>query len=583
MLQARSVRQTADPAAADPDLDSARRARVEWVIASGRVVLAAGVLLAVILDPLERVEAALLIFLLGCYLVHSVAVMALVWSPIQFGRGWGLAVHLFDYAAFSVLILVTQGGSSPLFICFIFLLVCGTLRWQVRGALWTAAAAFSLNVGLAARAALAPDAAGFELNAFVIRCVYLAVVTFLLAYLSAHQHRFQHEIARIAAWPRRISRDPRETIAEVLAQSAALLEAPRLVLAWQEPGRGGVSLAWTAADGCSSSHDPDLTWESLVHPALSEKCFETPDAGQPGVPVVTWGARGLRRHRCRPVHEALQTRFAIRAVQSWPLRGELVNARLFALDRKRAGMDDLIFGELVANVAASHMESMHLLGRLRDAAALEERVRVAHDLHDSLLQSQAGAALQLLAARRLLARDAATASRRLKDVQDQLERGELEMRCFIRDLRPAGTVRGERNRSDLTSRLEDLRRTVERQWEVRVQLDVPGPGVPVPPEVEDDVYRLAREALVNAARHSEASAIGVSLDVAADEVRLQVVDDGRGFPFHGTYDLAALNTMDEGPLTLRERVAQLAGTLTLASMHTGTTVRMTIPVAQGRN
>jgi len=67
---------------------------------------------------------------------------------------------------------------------------------------------------------------------------------------------------------------------------------------------------------------------------------------------------------------------------------------------ERGGVEPI--GEFVAHLATSRLDGLYLLTRLQDARALEERMRVARDLHDSLLQSQAGAALQLLAARRVL-------------------------------------------------------------------------------------------------------------------------------------------------------------------------------------
>ena len=58
-----------------------------------------------------------------------------------------------------------------------------------------------------------------------------------------------------------------------------------------------------------------------------------------------------------------------------------------------------------------------------------------------------------------------------------------------------------------------------------------------------------------------------------------MADDGRGFPFQGTYDLAALNGMNDGPLTLKERVAELGGDLRLTSADTGTELVITLPLA----
>ena len=207
-------------------------------------------------------------------------------------------------------------------------------------------------------------------------------------------------------------------------------------------------------------------------------------------------------------------------------------------------------------------------------------MRVARDLHDSLLQSQAGAALQLLAARRLLERDPDAGKQRLEEVQQQLEHGELEMRAFIRDLRPSRRTASEVAPVALRERLQNQAQRIEQQWNVDVTLDIDEAADQLSAKVTADLYRLVNEGLVNAARHAEASTIRVALSVADGRVHLSIADDGKGFPFTGTYDLAWLEQMDEGPVTLRERVAALQGNLTLtSSKQAGTELLITVPLA----
>jgi signal transduction histidine kinase len=265
-------------------------------------------------------------------------------------------------------------------------------------------------------------------------------------------------------------------------------------------------------------------------------------------------------------------------VQSWPFSGELVRGRIFCLDKSRMRLDDLVLGEVVAWLAAARLENHYWQERLRDAAALDERVRLARDLHDSLLQAQAGAALQLVAARRLLDRDPAAGRQRLADVQEQLERDELEMRSFVSRLRPSARAVGLPGARNLQERLEDLRLRVERQWEIRVKMQLASVEG-LPEELLESTYRLAQESVVNAARHADASVIEVTLSREDGQLRLRVADDGHGFPFQGTYDLPALNRMGVGPLTLKERVADLGGQMTVVSSDTGAELLIALPVA----
>jgi signal transduction histidine kinase len=575
----RRVAEAATGVSRELEFSFAPRVRVEWLIAGTRVILATGGLLAVIVDPLQQPIQAFVVYLLGWYLTYSLAMLALVWAPIRFAPGWGLAVYLFDFVAFTLLVVATRAAASPFFLCFLFLLVCGTLRWQVKGTLWTAAAVFFTYAGISFYAANVLFISGFDLDTFVLRSVYIAVITAMLTVLSAHHHRFQREIGQIAGWPRHVDSDSRTAVSEVLSQVGALLDAPLVLLAWTEVGEDNLKLAWLRggetkwAEGTRTEYDP------LVLAGVDGKSFQASDASNDRGLVIVHSDRGFRRRDGRPINEALRSRFQIRAVQSWPIEGELIRGRLFSANKIRMGIDDLVVGELVAGQVASRLDSTLMLGRLRDAATLEERVRVAGDLHDSLLQAQAGAALQLLAARRLLDRRPEAARQRLEEVQNLLERGELEMRSFIRGLRPQSSKRPQSSTLDLAGRLEALRLRVQRQWPITVTLQLNGGADRVPEPLREDVYHLVQEGIINAARHADASVVIVDLSITATGLRIEVADDGRGFSFRGTFDLQTLNRMKTGPLTLKERVGRLSGDLTISSLDTGTVVIMTLPIS----
>jgi signal transduction histidine kinase len=195
------------------------------------------------------------------------------------------------------------------------------------------------------------------------------------------------------------------------------------------------------------------------------------------------------------------------------------------------------------------------------------------------LQSLAGTALQVVAARRLLDRDPPRAKDRLEDVQRQLEESELEMRSFIQRLRPPnGASSATTLRMGLSDRLDELRRRVESQWEVRIRVRSSLSEGDLPSVLVDEVYRIVQEGVLNAARHADASIVTVDLSVSDNMLQVGIVDDGSGFPFHGTYDLAALAALNRGPLTLRERVAELHGDLSLRSTEAGTELLITLPV-----
>jgi signal transduction histidine kinase len=280
-----------------------------------------------------------------------------------------------------------------------------------------------------------------------------------------------------------------------------------------------------------------------------------------------------------PVNEALQARFNMQAVQSSRIDGDILQGRLFWLDKRRMGLDDLLVGELVARLSASRLDGAHLLAHFREAAALDERVRMARDLHDSLLQSLAGTGLQLAVARRLLDREPETARRGLEDVQTQLEQHEMEMRSLIGRLRPIPREEPLPPLEDLGQRLEVFRRRVETQWEVKVALQLSSSVASLADDLSSQLYLILQEAILNAARHAQATTIRAVVESDDHRISIEVSDNGKGFPFVGSYDLASLNTLQRGPLTLKERVTELGGDLRINSTPSGADVRITVPFA----
>jgi len=552
------------------------RVRVEWLIAGVRVAIAVSALLAFLIDVPNYFPPYVVSLIFSVYLIYGLAVLALVWSPVNFGRGWDLAVHLFDLLVFVLAASMVDVVTSPFFASFAFIVVSASLRWRGTGTVITVAAALVAYSAVAFYGLPFLPERAFQVNVFIIRIVYLVTMAVLLGNFGALQQRSHSEVVGLASWPRRVSRDPREVVSEVLFQSAKLVDAPRVVLIWEDPVESRVNIAWLAHDELRWVQEPEGTYGTLVRPPYERAIIQATDASIDEGSVVALTDGGFRYRRDRPLNEVLRARFNMTAVQAWPLSGELIQGRLFALDKERMRIDDLVMGELVARLAVSRLDSLYLIERLQDAAALETRVRVARDLHDSLLQAQTGAALQLLVARRLLDNDPVAGRARLEEVQRMLERGELDMRMFIRRLRPEEkkTTAGY---STLGDRLEVLKRRITREWDVKVVLRAQGADL-LPAGISEDVYRLAQEGALNAARHADPSVIKIDLTVEEDRLRLGIADDGQGFPLQGTYDLAALNAINQGPLTLRERVAALRGDLMLRSNEAGTQILITLPL-----
>jgi PAS domain S-box-containing protein len=218
------------------------------------------------------------------------------------------------------------------------------------------------------------------------------------------------------------------------------------------------------------------------------------------------------------------------------------------------------------------------LQRLQHLAATRERTRLARDLHDSVLQSLAVAGLNLEAAIQGLKVDPEVAREQLRGVQDLIVREQRELRSFIEELKLATLVPGEID-FKFGYLLQQLAKTVEQQWHLRVELKMDGFDAEVPAVLAREIYQIIREGLINAARHSHASVVEVDLQADDQIVRVTVSDNGRGFPFRGHYDDAALTSTGLGPAIIKSRVASLGGTLNIDSSESGARLEVTLPLS----
>jgi signal transduction histidine kinase len=559
------------------DVDYAPRIRAERLIATGRVVLACFSLLAVWLDPTTPTKYVQITYLLlGGYVVYAVALAGLAWLARAPSPSLALGIHIADLALFSVFIYLTEGPASPFFTYFIFAVVGATLRWQWRGAVWTAAAALVAFNGIGLYAAKVIHDPEFELDRFLIRTVYLVVLASLLAFLGAYEQRRRNEMSRLAAWPRARPADRGLALRQVLESAAHVLGAPRALLVWEEADEPWLRLvAWSGGGDFREQRDPPGTFHPLVAEQLDEANFLCHDVARPAATVLRASDTGPEPCRGAPIHPALVSRFAMKVVLSLCVRGECVDGRLFALGKRHFTADDLVLGEVVVRHVTESLDHLVLSRQLQQAAATEERVRLSRDLHDGVLQSLTGAALKLETAQRLLEHDPATARQRLAEIQRLIVEEQRNLRFFIRDskLAPLGAVAGA---ATLDARLRELGRRLETVWGLAVELELDGLNG-TPDSLASDICHIVHEALVNAARHADASHVRVSAGAHEDQVDIVVTDNGRGFPFHGDFDHHALAARQLGPVMLKARIESLGGTLAIHSSPAGARLEIRLP------
>lgn len=244
----------------------------------------------------------------------------------------------------------------------------------------------------------------------------------------------------------------------------------------------------------------------------------------------------------------------------------------------RGGTGHLLLTD-IAGISADHLRPARALaleiGHALDRRTIEVVARtadrtglrdaLARDLHDSVAQSLAGASFRIEALRQSLAAGRAIAAD-LDNLQLSLEREERHVQRLIANLRD------DRDDPDRLSVLaEDLAAILEdtgARWGVAWTLDADPalPAMPLP--VLHELGQILREAVANAVRHGGASRITVALRDAAGQTRLDIADDGTGFPVRPV----ALR-----PRSIADRVADLGGELTIASSGGRTVLRIVLP------
>lgn len=503
--------------------------RSERLIAGSRIVLA---LLSVAIIAGDRSVAAgrtpQALAVTGFLLLWSLAVAAVVWMKGLRSMRTCLAVHVVDIVLFSAAIYLTQTPISPLFSLFLFALFEATLRFSVRGTLLTGVAVTAVYALLGMTHGLAQAEPAF----FVSRLAYIAVSTLLLVSLRSYQQRMHDDLTRLASWPLSAPRERDPLIRETLTMAAELLRVHRVVATWEE---GEEPWLWVA----------------------------TLDSGD----------FALRREA--PVEDdELQQRFAPDATASPLLEAENIRGRLFFCGR-RTSNDDLVLSDIVARLTAARLDEFLLIDRMRSAAVGEERIRVARDLHDGLLQSLTGAALQLELAHHLIDGDPAAARERIRQVQEVIKTDQVDLRTLITKLRPRHITGGT---TPLAARLASLKHRLRQQWDIEASITIEPYAAEMKESLAGEIFSIVSEALANAAKHAAATEASAKVIVEDDAIDITVEDNGHGFPFEGTFDLETLDKLRRGPVTLRERIASLGGSLTLRSSPSGVRLDITIPI-----
>lgn len=533
--------------------DDVLKHRSGRVIALARLVMAAVFLFAIWIDPAQPARAVNATYALLCaYVIVALGVTLLTWNNWWLDARLAGPTHVLDILMFTMLVLSSDGYTSPFFVFFVFLVLSAAIRWGWRETALTAGPVTLLYVvaGLAAGASPGTD---FDLQRFIIRSGNLVVLSGILIWFGIN-HGFSalgslkdHLLGSLSP-----DEHPLESAVERAADRAGAQSA---LLIWREND----SKQFTAVH----LHDGDIETSLLAgpQPAIAEQpfLFDIPRN------------RGFRRGRdrrmqfstaARLIDRKLVEAFGMDEGLAIPIRTAAGEGMLLLCMIDGLCTDHVEFGTALGQSVSAHIQRHALLSAVGESAGARARLSLARDLHDSIVQFLAGATFRVEAIKRSIAAGDHP-ERELQDLKELLLQEQQELRSAIGALR-SDVISLPQLAGDIKALCERL----ARQWDVRCTFTSDVPRLSVPMRLHLDTHHLVRESVANAVRHAKAKAISVDLSADDTDLRLDIGNDGTGN--------AKINA--GSPWSLRERVSEADGTLMLASRETGTSVSITLPL-----
>jgi signal transduction histidine kinase len=550
------------------------RWKTERLLAVARAVLAVVSVLIVTgqLDQSPGEHRRLVVAAVEAYGAISLGVLVVLLGVRRVPSATVTIVHVLDILWAAFITTSTQGPNSPFFVFLSFVLVEAAFRWGLTATLWTAAVAMGLLVFEArtwrevhSLPALS-EATSLLRNQLAMRATFLLLMGFLLGYLAEIEKRFRRRARLVADVLAGVQRRPglRGAVRAVLGGFLDFYRAGQGVLVAAAEGRQ--ALAWEAhrmpgGQVAVSLRKPApwLEWLGAIPPAR------------------VWHARRKRRtlHGLALNEEGRLQRFqmplnaagegltefrSLVGIHFQAPRGESWEAWLILFDAQwiSARSSELRFlAELSAELGPA-MQYALLLRRLQVRTAAVERGRIARELHDGAVQSLLAAEMEVGVLERQT-RDA-VAMRTLARVRELLHQQALMLRNLMELLRPLHVSPAELPRV-LAEEVEKFR----RETGIAARFDCPDGGPACSPAVSRELVRIVQEGLFNIRRHSHATEAVVSLERRNGSWELTIEDNGRGFDFTGTRQLAELEAEGRGPRVICERVRAIGGRLSVAS------------------
>lgn len=526
----------------------------EWLIGVGRLVTSLLAAVAIYLDPTQPARSLSEVqTVLAVYILFS---LLLVLFPVQrpIDSKAHIVTHAIDILVLGWLAFLTDELTSPFFAFLPFTLLAATMRWGMPGAV-IGAVALELVLLIVGWPDLEDGES--ELNILIMRSAYFLVAAGMLGYFGAYRDRSRHRLARLASWPfAPPTGEHGSWLQGILDHAADVLGEPQLVVLWQDQEESAGKVAtWTEGTLRLADVRGTQLWA-----AWSEELQRPPIVGQ---------NRAAEAERLKALSGALfelgRLHEPIEHVCSAAFSSIRYRGWLFVINARHRHEDSTSLTEIIATRIGYELERLALMHEVFSTARFQERVRLARDLHDSVLQDLTAASLKLKAATGFVPPEAQPALRSVSALMlDQQRR----IRMFVENARMVEP----REQVALPLALADSIQTLREQWCCDIHLTVEPPDFDVPGQFSAEVTQLISEATANAVRHGHATRIDLAVARRAGRLQLRIADNGSGItePSMGE---------QREPLSLSTRVADLAGSLAITRFSPGVAMLIELPIA----
>lgn len=560
---------------------SALRANVDRLVLGTRVVLVGILLAAVAIDSPARPAAELLVWVsLAAHLTFAIALLARAARSARVGPALARGEFAADALLAGILLVATRGPSAAALSILVFLIVNAGLRRPARTALFTGCGAFLAWCLVAVAAIIADDVGGLGVNRIVVSALVLALSTVAVAVLAVERERLLASLAGIADWPLGEWSELEDALFDLLCAAADLLPGQRIALVWPDSDEPWTHLA-VLDDELTLSRLAPGEHDHVVGPADRASFAAERRGGE-------WRVSSLG-----PAHRSEARGFLVspeligaigqvpppQRLIAAPAHAHLFTGSLLVIDPPAASPDVVLRTEIVARQVAVSLDLWLVSQRTRADAVREERARVWRDLHDGVLQSLTGLALTLARADGLVEDDPSQAHRVLREAAALVHDEQRDLRLSI--LEQKAVAASAHPPEDLPTLLAQLAQRFDQVWDMHVEVEIDS-QIRLGPVFALQITRMVQEALSNSARHGRSTVARVSVTDVGQTLHVVVQDNGRGFPFVGTFDFQTLLEQRLGPVLLKDRVQRLHGTMDIRSARTGVGLEIRIPRRSGR-